>query len=260
MEVHHHGHVHHRSKWKDYLFQFLMLFIAVFCGFLAEYQLEHYIEKERAKELAKTLYEELKSDSINLQQVQDNRLEKEGHLRYVYSYIKDSNLSVLPREFYPHYVWSFFAVSYILFEPKDGMLEQLKNSGSLRYFRDIELQKAIGDHSVALNNLRTRLERESTIMLSRNTDFVLKHLDFTWIDQVSDKGKLSVFNSLRQYEKSDRFIEASVKNLSSLEKETTCNLILFELQVFAGTRKNQIKAYVETQSQLMSILRKKYRL
>src|SRR5687768_14267296 len=39
MEVHHHGHVHEKKKWKEYVFQFFMLFLAVFCGFLAEYQL-----------------------------------------------------------------------------------------------------------------------------------------------------------------------------------------------------------------------------
>ncbi len=33
MEVHHHGHVHEKKKWKEYLSQFLMLFLAVFCGF-----------------------------------------------------------------------------------------------------------------------------------------------------------------------------------------------------------------------------------
>ncbi len=27
MEVHHHGHVHEKKKWKEYLFQFLMLFL-----------------------------------------------------------------------------------------------------------------------------------------------------------------------------------------------------------------------------------------
>jgi hypothetical protein len=48
MEVHHHGHVHEKKKWKEYLFQFLMLFLPVFCGFLAEYQLEHTLNiKER---------------------------------------------------------------------------------------------------------------------------------------------------------------------------------------------------------------------
>ena len=34
MEVHHHPHVHHSKKWKDYLFEFLMLFLAVTAGFL----------------------------------------------------------------------------------------------------------------------------------------------------------------------------------------------------------------------------------
>jgi hypothetical protein len=50
MEVHHHGHVHHQKKWKEYVFQFFMLFLAVFCGFLAEYQLEHIIEHSKEKE------------------------------------------------------------------------------------------------------------------------------------------------------------------------------------------------------------------
>ena len=63
MEVHHHGHVHEKKKWKEYLFQFLMLFLAVFCGFFAKYQLEHTIEHQREKEYAGTLYEHLKADT-----------------------------------------------------------------------------------------------------------------------------------------------------------------------------------------------------
>jgi hypothetical protein len=55
MEVHHHGHVHEKKKWKEYLFQFLMLFLAVFCGFLAEYQLEHVIENNREKQFIRSL-------------------------------------------------------------------------------------------------------------------------------------------------------------------------------------------------------------
>ena len=51
MEVHHHGHVHEKKKWKDYLFQFLMLFLAVTLGFFVENQREHYIENQRAKQM-----------------------------------------------------------------------------------------------------------------------------------------------------------------------------------------------------------------
>lgn len=67
MEVHHHGHVHEKNKWKEYIFQFFMLFLAVFCGFLAEYQLEHVIEHNREKQYMETLLDDLKKDTADLQ-------------------------------------------------------------------------------------------------------------------------------------------------------------------------------------------------
>ena len=66
MEIHHHGHVHEKKKWKEYLFQFLMLFLAVFCGFMAEYQLEHKIEKDREKQFMQTMAEDLRADTASL--------------------------------------------------------------------------------------------------------------------------------------------------------------------------------------------------
>ena len=65
MEVHAHTHTA-RKKWTHYFWEFLMLFLAVFCGFLAEYQLEHKIEKEREKVYMNSLYQDLKSDTLNL--------------------------------------------------------------------------------------------------------------------------------------------------------------------------------------------------
>src|SRR5262245_58976717 len=66
MEVHHHGHVHHQKKWKEYLFQFFMLFLAVFCGFLAEYALEHKIERDRERQYVRSFIEDLDADTISL--------------------------------------------------------------------------------------------------------------------------------------------------------------------------------------------------
>ena len=68
MEVHHHAHTS-RKKWTHYFWEFLMLFLAVFCGFLAEYQLEHQIEKERAKQYIISLYEDLKNDTTQIDQL-----------------------------------------------------------------------------------------------------------------------------------------------------------------------------------------------
>ncbi len=67
MEVHHHGHVHEKKKWKEYLFQFLMLFLAVFCGFLAEYQLEQTIENHREKQFMESLIDDLEKDVVLLE-------------------------------------------------------------------------------------------------------------------------------------------------------------------------------------------------
>lgn len=67
MEVHHHTHPgHHKKKWTDYFWEFLMLFLAVFCGFLAEYQLEHVIEHQREKVFIASMVEDLQSDHEQL--------------------------------------------------------------------------------------------------------------------------------------------------------------------------------------------------
>jgi len=69
MEVHHHGHVHEKKKWLEYLFQFFMLFLAVFCGFLAEYQLEHKIERDRVKKFMHDMVVNLKNDTARCKKV-----------------------------------------------------------------------------------------------------------------------------------------------------------------------------------------------
>jgi hypothetical protein len=63
MEVHQHGHLHFKTKWQEYIFQFLMLFLAVFLGFLAENKREHGVEKNKEKEYIQSLIEDLRKDS-----------------------------------------------------------------------------------------------------------------------------------------------------------------------------------------------------
>jgi hypothetical protein len=109
-----------------------MLFLAVFCGFLAEYQLEHKIEKDREKILAQALFEDLKKDTSAL------------HMAISFSNIKlnacDSILEILhwPRDnwndttFYKNYAYNMIAYPFI---STNGTYEQMKTSGSLRYFK-----------------------------------------------------------------------------------------------------------------------------
>ena len=109
-----------------------MLFLAVFCGFLAEYQLEHKIEKDREKILAQALLEDLKKDTSAL------------HIAISFSNIKlkacDTVLGMLhqPRNkwndtsFYKNYAYNMIAYPFM---PTNGTYEQMKASGSLRYFK-----------------------------------------------------------------------------------------------------------------------------
>ena len=138
MEVHHHSHTA-RKKWTHYFWEFLMLFLAVFCGFFAEYQLEHMIERDRAKELARSFYDELKNDSVNVAVKYQSRIKQENALLYLRKYFKDSAITNLSKNFVLNFHYGIMFRTPSLFEPRTVVLEQLKNSGSLRYFKNKEL-------------------------------------------------------------------------------------------------------------------------
>jgi hypothetical protein len=147
MEVHHHGHVHADKKWKEYLFQFLMLFLAITLGFLVENLREHYIENKRAKVLAVSLIEDLKSDiteidsSIsNLNSVIGNSDTVTNELAKPQSRRRDSILQT----------GAVTMQRFSFFDPQMGTYEQIKNSGSLRYFKQ-DISKKMTDYEVDKN-------------------------------------------------------------------------------------------------------------
>jgi hypothetical protein len=80
MEVHSHTHTASLpdgkagKKWTHYFWEFLMLFLAVFCGFLAENFREHQVERHREKEYMASLYQDLKTDTINLSGLLKNKM------------------------------------------------------------------------------------------------------------------------------------------------------------------------------------------
>jgi hypothetical protein len=69
MEVHHHPHVPHSKKFKEYFLEFLMIFLAVTLGFFAESLREHITEKKKEKEYINGIISDLKSDTAKLSHV-----------------------------------------------------------------------------------------------------------------------------------------------------------------------------------------------
>src|SRR6187397_972059 len=131
MEVHHHPHHHGKKSWKSYFWEFLMLFLAVTLGFFVENQREHYIENQRAKQYASFLHSDLIKDTASLSQ----------RIAYMNTGIREIDTLILilkspnPETFVKKiYALSTYIYSNPLFTANNSTIEQLKNSGSLRYF------------------------------------------------------------------------------------------------------------------------------
>ncbi len=132
MEVHHHPDLHHRRKhWKEYFLEFLMIFLAVCLGFIAENIREHISEHRNARILAQSMLEDLKKDTASL------------HTGVLFSGMKLKSVDILISILHtPHAEWNdtifynnisplFVAVP---FNTTDGTYDQMKTSGTLRYF------------------------------------------------------------------------------------------------------------------------------
>ena len=260
MEVHHHSHSS-RKKWTHYFWEFLMLFLAVFCGFLAEYQLEHKIEKDRAKGLAKNLYQELKDDSVNVILRSQYRIKQENALRYLMKYFKDSNLTNVSKSFQLAFLYGISFRTPTLFEPRTVILEQLKNSGSLRYFKNQELQKLIGDLSVAIHNINDRQALESSVRVEYINPLIVRHYDYDFDSQLSEDGKLSIILAIADYEKSDRIIPFQFKSIEKFDRQLTINSLgFYGRNALSSTRVLHFQKYIELNAALLKVLRREYHL
>jgi hypothetical protein len=262
MEVHHHTHAAHGKKnWKTYTWEFLMLFLAVFCGFLAEYQLEHVIEHQREKEYANALYTELSDDSTVAANKLSNRLDKEKDMDYLSSYFRDSSLTDLPKKFYPAYTTSLYLINTYTFEPKDGILNQLKNSGSMRYFKSIALQKLLGDISVNINNMRQRNDQEYQYFASPIKPFMLKYYDWSWLDELRKADTAAnVLDVINNYRQNNRDIKKNILNIASFDRGEAANLVLFYKQMMVSSRSLQLNNYIVTNHKILQVLRENYSL
>jgi len=257
MEVHHHSHTP-KHKWTHYFWEFLMLFLAVFAGFLAENQREHYVENQRAKQLAKNLYKEIYTDSIAVLQKIDIRNIKESECTYFINYVKDSSLTTLSERFYPSFTWAFLQSATLVFEPNDGILNQLRNSGELRYFKSSELQAAIGKLSVSIANLRSRNEKEYSYIEFYLRPFSIKHYDFGWYKELTQDGKLTLLEALGK--KTQISAAGKIVNADKFNRQEAESIASYYLLMLRGTRQTQYIPYTTINHQLLEILRKEYHL
>ncbi|MEJ8841760.1 hypothetical protein WG954_05145 [Lacibacter sp. H375] len=156
MEVHHHAHdpaaPHHKKNWKSYFWEFLMLFLAVFCGFLAENQREHYIEKLRAKEYARSLLKDLQKDTADIRKASLYEERISNMIDSVVGFI--SNPATDQKTGRLYYYMRMACWRYNVDWNKSTM-NQLINSGNLRYFTNSQLVSSISNYNTLANMITT---------------------------------------------------------------------------------------------------------
>lgn len=260
MEVHHHAGHGGKKNWKSYLWEFLMLFLAVFCGFLAEYQLEHKIENDRAKELAKNLFIELQEDSIRLAKVMKLRNRKEEATKYLMTYFEKANFQQESDSAIRSIAFAYLSVSGgVIFDPSEGILNQLQNSGSRRYFKSQTLQNAISYLSSSIHFVRLRNERELVYVTNSLRPFCLKHLDFKWVSAFTQDGKSNLIEGyVNHYQVTG--IKPLLKKPHLIDRDEAVNLAGNLLLMLRGLKNVTINEYQVNSTKVMSQLRQEFQI
>jgi len=163
MEVHHHGHVHEKRKWKEYLFQFLMLFLAVTLGFLVENKREHYVEQQREKQFIRSLVNDVIADTVRINTIINQRLAREQRLDSL-TFLVNSDSSEVQTDLIYFYAVTAARSLAFRFIPNDGTMQQLKNSGAFRLIRNRTVADSIARYDVTVRNYLRQGDIEETLI------------------------------------------------------------------------------------------------
>ncbi|HRN55889.1 MAG TPA: hypothetical protein PLL71_05525 [Agriterribacter sp.] len=132
MEPHVHAHTHHDKKWKDYLLEFLMIFLAVTLGFFAESYREHSVEKARARQYAGALIHDLEKDTAMV----GRNILLIGHITAridsFANFLRGKKIGELDNR--TLFFYTEFGYLYRPYTWSRATLQEIKSSGSLRYF------------------------------------------------------------------------------------------------------------------------------
>jgi hypothetical protein len=201
MEVHHPHPPSHKKKWSEYIIEFVLLFLAVFLGFIAENIREHVGEQNRAKEFSASLVRDLQSDTIAINnQIKTSRF---------YIAVSDSLLQLSKTKldgrnaaqfsFYSRFAYWTQPVSW-----NRSTFEQIKNSGSLRYFTNVDLMKKLLEYNAIVNTTNSEVEnnkiRGNMLLTSLNSIIDpqlhqnLSQYFLATLDTMSTKTKESFFS------------------------------------------------------------------
>ena len=255
MEVHAHSHTA-RKKWTHYFWEFLMLFLAVFCGFLAENIREHSVEQLRAKEFSKSLVNDLQNDTTAI----NTQIKSAGiYIALTDSLLKLSKTRLEGRttaefSFYTRFMYWTAPISW-----NRTTFEQIKNSGSLRYFKNYQLLEKLMKYDAIVNEIEAESENHQ----------VRGNMLLTLINEIMEPGlhhDLSKYFLISLDTMSKKTIENyfSVKtgSLENKRKEISemLNMIVVQQRNLRFGNDGRLQQAKELAKELISDLKKEYHL
>ena len=160
MEVLHHPDLHHnRKNFREYFLEFIMIFLAVTMGFIAENIRENITDHAKAKEYAHSLYDDLKKDTSWFNLIINIKTWRGLKFDSLISILESGDIQKNSKLIY--YYNSFLTVN-LPFKPNDATIQQLRNSGGLRYIKDPKLYNIITTYYNDCNFVLER-EKENTL-------------------------------------------------------------------------------------------------
>ena len=154
---------HKEKKWKHYFFEFLLLFLAITAGFFVDNQREKYSEQQSAKVYATSMRFDLQSDTSELKQIISRNTRAINYIDTFLSLAAENSVeNISTGELYWYGLWGGY---YRGFESNDATFQQMKNSGSLRYFNDNTLVQNISDYDQLVRSIYLLNQIDHSIFL-----------------------------------------------------------------------------------------------
>lgn len=164
MEVHHHPDLHHKKKkFTEYFLEFLMIFLAVTMGFFAETIRESIKEHESAKVFAASMLNDVKEDTTELKTYLSYMTYASNNVDTFLNLISTTEFNNIPSG--KLYWYGLFGGAQNNFISNDATFQQMKSSGSLRYFTNTTLAQQIAKYDRLCRQMQIRIQADQGLSL-----------------------------------------------------------------------------------------------
>jgi len=174
-------HTHEKTKWREYLIQFIILLLAVFLGSIAATKREEWLNLRREKTYMASLVSDLKKDTAEIRSryaFSFEQIQKIDSLQILFSHDLKNNLAEVGRcyELSLYLTWNSPAVF------NERTFPQLTSSGSMRIIEKNGAADSIMDYYNSVKRIEQQ-KQQYVIYLNQALSAMYKVLDIAYLRQ-----------------------------------------------------------------------------